>query len=239
MKICTVDLEKSYAGKKVVNRVNLEINSGEIVGLLGPNGAGKTTIFNIVIGLLKPDNGKVYLDDVEITTLPMHIRARKGLGYLSQEPSIFRRLTVEQNMDIVLEYLNLSKEEKQKRKEMSLKTFGLINMNNKPAYLLSGGEKRRCEIARAMLTEPKFFLLDEPFVGIDPIAVAEIQKLVFDLKTKGIGILITDHNVRETLAVIDRAYIIYEGRILIEGDAKELISSEEARKIYLGEKFHL
>jgi len=232
-------LVKKYRNKKVVDNVTIEINKGEIIGLLGPNGAGKTTIFNMVVGLIKPEGGKIFLGDIEITKMPMYKRSREGMSYLPQEPSIFRKLTVEQNLMAILEMLDFSKEIRQSRVNELLKEFGLEKLRKQMAYSLSGGEKRRCEIARALLSNSTFLLRDEPFVGIDPITVTEIQGMIADLKKKGIGILVTDHNVRETLEIIDRAYIIYEGRILFGGDAQELISNPEARRVYLGKNFQV
>ncbi|MFH1715142.1 MAG: LPS export ABC transporter ATP-binding protein [Elusimicrobiota bacterium] len=237
MKLRVDDLYKSYNKRFVVNGVHLEVNQGEIVGLLGPNGAGKTTTFYSTVGLITPDKGEIYLDDIPISSMPMYKRAQLGIGYLSQEPSIFRKLTVEENVMAILEYLPISTEEKKIKLEKLLNDLGIAWLRGRKAYSLSGGEKRRVEICRALVNTPKFILLDEPFVGIDPIAVDDIQKIVFDLKKRGFGVLITDHNVRETLEVIDRAYIMHDGKILLEGTANELINSEEAKKVYLGESF--
>jgi len=238
MVLKAINLEKNYGKRKVVNGVSIGVNKGEIVGLLGPNGAGKTTIFNMIVGLISPDAGDINYNDDKITGLAMYMRAKKGIAYLPQEPSIFRKLTVEQNLIIILETLNNTAAEQRKRiVDSILSEFGLNQVRYQKTYLLSGGEKRRCEIARALLINPQFLLLDEPFVGIDPITVDELQNMIFMLKNKGIGILITDHNVRDTLEIIDRAYIIYEGKILFEGNAKELIKNQEARRVYLGEKF--
>ena len=233
------ELVKSYNGRKVVDGVSLELRRGEIVGLLGPNGAGKTTTFYMTVGVVPPDRGKVFLDDREITRLPMYLRARLGIGYLPQEASIFRRLTVEDNIKCVLEFQPLSSKDRRRRLEELISLMQLETVRHQPAYTLSGGERRRVEIARALAIRPDFLLLDEPFTGIDPIVREEIQEIVLMLKDQGIGILITDHNVRETLEVTDRAYIIYEGRILISGEAQTLINDPEARRIYLGKKFRM
>ena len=219
--------------------VNIEIRGGEVVGLLGPNGAGKTTIFYMIVGLLKPNDGRIYLNDEEISSFPMYLRARKGIGYLPQEPSVFRKLTVEENLMAILETLRLSKEERKNRLRDLLEELGLSALRRQKAYSLSGGERRRVEITRALVLSPSFILLDEPFAGIDPIAVSDIQTIVRQLKSKGIGIIITDHNVRETLGVCDRAYIINEGRILEEGSPENIARSQKARKIYLGDAFEL
>jgi lipopolysaccharide export system ATP-binding protein len=232
-------LEKSFRRKHVVNRVSLEIRGGEVVGLLGPNGAGKTTIFYMIVGLLQPNEGKIYLNDEEISSFPMYLRARRGIGYLPQEPSVFRKLSVEENLMAILETLPLSKKEKKERLEELLDELALSSLRKQKAYSLSGGERRRVEITRALVLSPSFILLDEPFAGIDPIAVLEIQSIVRKLKTKGIGIIITDHNVRETLGVCDRAYILNEGRILEEGSPENIARSHKARKIYLGDGFEL
>ena len=233
------ELVKSYNGRKVVDGVSLELRRGEIVGLLGPNGAGKTTTFYMTVGVVPPDRGKVFLDDREITRLPMYLRARLGIGYLPQESSIFRRLTVEDNIKCVLEFQPLSSKDRRRRLEELISLMQLETVRHQPAYTLSGGERRRVEIARALAARPDFLLLDEPFTGIDPIVREEIQEIVLMLKDQGIGILITDHNVRETLEVTDKAYIIYEGRILISGEAQTLINDPEARRIYLGKKFRM
>ncbi|MDR1928751.1 MAG: LPS export ABC transporter ATP-binding protein [Endomicrobium sp.] len=233
------NLVKKYKNKVVVNGINITIKQGEIVGLLGPNGAGKTTTFYMTVGIIKPCYGKIYLDNMEITNLAMYKRARAGIGYLSQEPSIFRGLNVEDNLISITQMLHISKFEEKEKVNMLLKNFGLIKFRKQSSLSLSGGEKRRLEIARAMITDPKFLLLDEPFAGIDPITVYDIQKIIMKLKEKKIGILITDHNVRETLEIIDRAYVIYDGKILFEGDSKELLKNHEARKIYLGSNFRL
>ena len=233
------NLKKRYKKRMVVDGVNIRVGQGEIVGLLGPNGAGKTTTFYMTVGLIKPLEGQVLLDGNNITDWPMFKRARAGIGYLSQEPSIFRGLTVEENLWAIAELLPITKQERKIKVEKLLDELGLTPLAKQISVTLSGGEKRRCEIARALVTDPKFLLLDEPFVGIDPITVNDIQGIIANLKKKGLGILITDHNVRETLEIIDRAYIIYEGRILLEGSAKELLESSEARRVYLGENFKL
>ena len=235
----TDNLVKSFRGRTVVDGVSIRLKAGEVVGLLGPNGAGKTTTFYLVLGLLKPDRGRVVLNEDDVTDLPVYKRARKGLGFLPQEPSIFRKLTVEQNLMAILETLGLSREERQQRLESLLKELDLTHLARSKAYTLSGGERRRVEITRSLVTSPDFMLLDEPFAGIDPIAVADIQTIIARLKEKGIGVLITDHNVRETLQIVDRAYLITEGRVLISGTAHELASDERAREIYLGERFSL
>lgn len=268
-------LTKYYKSRAVVNEVDLELTQGEIVGLLGPNGAGKTTTFHLLLGLVKPDKGKVYLETLDsqtdvdntgstlerqkdpprlgrqenapekknlkrdITFLPLYLRAREGIGYLAQEPSIFRHMTVEENILSILESLKISPEERKDKLNHLLNELGIISLSKQKAELLSGGEKRRCEIARALVKKPKFFLLDEPFVGIDPITVSELQEIITGLRAQGLGILITDHNVRDTLQITDRAYIMYEGKILLQGTAKELLMSESARKVYLGEKFQM
>ena len=235
----TEDLRKSYNNRKVVDGVSIAISRAEIVGLLGPNGAGKTTTFYMAVGLIKPDSGRVIFDDKDISNFPMYRRARLGVGYLSQEPSIFRRLTVEENIMAILETLKLSRHERVTRLKELLRDLRISHLAKNKAYTLSGGERRRLEITRALVTRPSFIMLDEPFSGIDPIAVADIQEILKDLRQKGIGILLTDHNVRETLSITDRAYIMDEGRILISGTAEELISDPKARQIYLGEKFKM
>ena len=232
-------LSKSFRHKKAVDSVSIEIRGGEVVGLLGPNGAGKTTIFYMIVGLYQPNGGKIYLDDEEISRLPMYLRARKGIGYLPQEPSVFRKLTTEENLMAILETLPLSTKERKDRLEKLLNELGLSSLRKQKAYVLSGGERRRVEITRALVLSPSFILLDEPFSGIDPIAVLDIQAIIRQLKSKGIGIIITDHNVRETLGVCDRAYILNEGRILEEGSPEKIAQSEKARKIYLGDGFEL
>ena len=232
-------LVKIYKRRRVVDGVSIEVKQGEVVGLLGPNGAGKTTTFYMIIGFIKPDGGKVLLNNEEITRLPMYERARLGIGYLSQEPSVFRKLSVEQNIMAILEMQKLTKRKREERLDGLLKELDIAHLAKNKAYTLSGGERRRVEITRALATQPKFMLLDEPFSGIDPIVVEDIQKIIYSLKEKKLGILITDHNVRETLSITDRAYIISEGEILKSGTAEFLASDPEARKIYLGEKFRL
>ncbi len=233
------NLVKIYKRRRVVDGVSIEVKQGEVVGLLGPNGAGKTTTFYMFIGFIKPDGGKVLLDTQDITRLPMYERARRGIGYLSQEPSVFRKLSVEQNILAILQMQKLNKKEREERLENLLKELDIAHLAKNKAYTLSGGERRRVEITRALATQPKFMLLDEPFSGIDPIVVEDIQKIIQRLKDKKLGILITDHNVRETLSITDRAYIISDGEILKSGSAEFLASDPEARKIYLGEKFKL
>jgi len=235
----TQDLTKVYKKRKVVNEVSIEVRQGEIAGLLGPNGAGKTTTFYMIVGMIRPKAGKIFLEDREITSLPMYKRARLGIGYLSQEPSIFRRLTVRQNILAILETLGLNAAERERRLASLLEELNVSHLANNKAYTLSGGERRRVEITRALVTEPKFILLDEPFAGVDPIAVEEIQNIVQRLKSKGIGVLITDHNVHETLAITDRAYLLYDGVILRSGTAEHLANDPDAIKLYLGEKFRL
>jgi len=232
-------LRKVYRGRAVVDSVDIELRQGEIVGLLGPNGAGKTTTFYIVVGFIRANDGKVFMDEVEISRLPMYKRARLGIGYLPQESSIFRKLTVEENLLAILESLKLSRRERLARCEELLEMMGVAHIRKSRGYELSGGERRRVEIARALVTQPKFMLLDEPFAGIDPIAVADLQSCVAALRDQGLGVLITDHNVRETLSITDRAYIMYEGRIELAGTADELVSSDKAREIYLGESFRM
>ncbi len=230
---------KKYGSKKVVNNVSLNVNQGEIVGLLGPNGAGKTTTFYSIVGLIKPDSGFVYLAGENITKLPMYQRARKGIGYLAQEASVFRNLTVKDNILAVLENTKFSKNQQSERANELMKEFGLNDIQNSMGGILSGGERRRTEIARALATEPKFILLDEPFAGVDPIAVEEIQNIVYSLKKRNIGILITDHNVDETLSITDRSYLMFEGKLLKSGTSEELASDEQVRKLYLGQRFEL
>jgi lipopolysaccharide export system ATP-binding protein len=235
----TRDLTKSYSGRTVVRGVNVEIASGEVVGLLGANGAGKTTTFSMVVGLTAPDSGRVLLDGVDVTDDPMYIRARKGIGYLPQEASIFRGLSVEQNILAILETLDLDGSARRARLRELLAELGLTPLAKSPAYTLSGGERRRVEITRALVISPKFMLLDEPFAGIDPIAVTDIQKIIFHLKSRGIGVLITDHNVRETLRITDRAYIVHDGVIFKSGTPDSLAADEEVKRIYLGADFRL
>jgi lipopolysaccharide export system ATP-binding protein len=230
-------LTKIYGGRKVVGGVDLEISPGEVVGLLGPNGAGKTTTFYMIVGLIKPDDGRIYLDTEEITRDPMYIRARKGINYLPQEPSVFRKLTVEENILAILETLDIDGEERKNRLRQLLGELDLTNLARNKAYSLSGGERRRVEITRALVTSPRFILLDEPFAGIDPLAVADIQKIINKLKARNIGVVISDHNVRETLTVCDRAYILNEGMVLIEGLPEMIAESKIARKFYLGDDF--
>ena len=231
------NLVKSYRSRKVVNKVTLEIKQGEIVGLLGPNGAGKTTTFYMVVGLTRPDDGQVFLNDADITNFPMHQRAKKGLSYLPQEPSVFRKLTVEENLLAVLESQKLSTFDRKKKARSLLRELNILHIKDSMAYSLSGGERRRVEISRALATSPIFVLLDEPFAGIDPIAVADIQSIVSQLKNRGIGVLITDHNVRETLSITDRAYIINEGKIISSGSPHQIVQDEKVKQIYLGDQF--
>ncbi|MFN8315725.1 MAG: LPS export ABC transporter ATP-binding protein [Chitinophagales bacterium] len=233
------NLVKRYKGRTVVNEVSVNVSQGEIVGLLGPNGAGKTTSFYMMVGLIKPDEGQIFLDDKNITDMPMYKRAQNGVGYLPQEASVFRHMTVEDNVAAVLEMTNYSKVEQKERLENLLSEFGLNRVRKNMGNVLSGGERRRTEIARALATDPKFILLDEPFAGIDPIAVEDIQQIVSKLKTKNIGILITDHNVQETLSITDRAYLLFEGKILKAGSAEELAEDEQVRRVYLGQNFVL
>src|SRR3954463_13271742 len=237
--LCTRDLTKSYAGRTVVRGVSLEIASGEVIGLLGPNGAGKTTMFSMVVGLTAPESGRVLLDGIDVTDDPMYLRARKGIGYLPQEASIFRGLTVEQNILAILETLDLDGAARRTRLRELLAELGFTPLPTLPAYTLSGGERRRVEITRALVISPKFMLLDEPFAGIDPIAVTDIQKIIFHLKSQGIGVLITDHNVRETLRITDRAYIVHDGVIFKSGTPQSLAEDEEVKRIYLGADFRL
>ena len=233
------DLERYYGHWKVVDKVTVDVQRGQVVGLLGPNGAGKTTTFYLIVGLLRVDGGRIEVDGRDITRLPMHERARMGIGYLAQEPSIFRRLTVRENILAVLETLKMSSKERAERLAELLEELNIAHLADRRGYNLSGGERRRVEITRALVTRPGFLLLDEPFVGIDPIAVGEIQDIVTRLKGKGLGILITDHNVRETLSTTDRAYIMFEGKILLQGTSRELAQDPVARQIYLGERFRL
>ena len=237
--LATHAVSKTYRGRTVVRDVNMEVKTGEIVGLLGPNGAGKTTTFYIVVGLVQPNAGKVCLDGVPLTSMPMHQRARQGIGYLPQEASIFRKMTVEENILAILEALPCSRSEKARRTEELLTEFNLTALRRMKGYTLSGGERRRVELARLLASSPRFALLDEPFTGIDPIMVGEVQTLIFHLKKRGIGVLITDHRVRETLEITDRAYIMHEGRILKSGVPQELIESTEVKQVYLGERFSL
>jgi len=237
LEVC--NLTKTYGNKTVVRDVSLSVRRGEVVGLLGPNGAGKTTSFHMVVGIISPNEGNILFDNQDITYTPIHIRAKYGIGYLSQEPSVFRRLTVEENIMAILETLPLSRIERLRRLDELLDELDISHLRKNRAYTLSGGEMRRLEITRALVTNPSFLLLDEPFSGIDPIVVKEAQEIISDLRNKGIGILVTDHNVRETLSITDRAYLIAEGKILISGTSDDLISHEEARKIYLGKDFSM
>lgn len=239
MKLRAEQLVKLYGRRTVVKGVSIEVNQGEIVGLLGPNGAGKTTSFYMVVGFIQPNEGRVFLDEEDITDLPMYKRARRGIGYLPQEPSVFRKLSVEDNITAILEMTELSKAEQKEKLETLISEFGLQKVRKSYGDMLSGGERRRTEIARALATNPKFILLDEPFAGIDPIAVEDIQSIVSKLRTKNIGILITDHNVQETLSITDRAYLMFEGNILKSGTAEELAADEMVRKVYLGKNFEL
>lgn len=239
MKLRAEQLVKQYRRRKVVNKVSLEVNQGEIVGLLGPNGAGKTTTFYMVVGLVSPDEGSVYLDSKEITRLPMYKRARLGVGYLPQEASVFRNLTVEDNIKAVLELTKMPKREQNEKLESLLDEFSLHKVRKNMGNVLSGGERRRAEIARALAVNPKFILLDEPFAGVDPIAVEDIQEIIQTLKKRNIGVLITDHNVHETLTITDRAYLLFEGEILMSGTAEELAANERVRSVYLGKNFEL
>jgi lipopolysaccharide export system ATP-binding protein len=234
----TVEIVKSYSGRRVVDKVTVRVEQGEVVGLLGPNGAGKTTSFYIIVGLITPDSGDVLLDDQPITDLPMYLRARRGVSYLPQEASVFRKLSVEDNLMAILQTLPLNGRERRERMNILIEDMGLETVRHSKGYMLSGGERRRVEIARSLVLQPDFILLDEPFSGIDPIQVLELQRIISDLKRKGIGILVTDHNVRETLAVTDRAYIISSGRIFRAGSPESLGSDPEVRRIYLGENFY-
>jgi lipopolysaccharide export system ATP-binding protein len=239
MVLHTHNLMKTYRQRKVVNDVSVEVKQGEIVGLLGPNGAGKTTTFYMTVGLVQPDEGKVMLDDTDITMMPMYKRAQLGIGYLPQEASVFRKLTVEDNILSILQMTKLSKKEQEEKLESLLAEFRLAHVRKNMGSVLSGGERRRTEIARALAVNPKFILLDEPFAGIDPIAVEDIQSIVAKLITKGIGVLITDHNVQETLSITDRAYLLFEGKILMQGTAEQLAADETVRRVYLGQNFEL
>ncbi len=239
MSLRTNELVKKYKGRAVVDHVSIEVNPGEVVGLLGPNGAGKTTSFYMVVGLIRPDEGNVFLNDENITDLAMYKRAKKGIGYLPQEASVFRKLSVEDNIAAILEMTSLSKSEQKEKLESLLSEFGLQRVRKTQGGLLSGGERRRTEIARALSVDPAYILLDEPFAGVDPIAVEDIQMIVKDLKDKKIGILITDHNVRETLSITDRAYLLFEGKVLTSGTSEELANDAQVRKVYLGQNFEL
>lgn len=239
MKLYTDHIKKSYGGRDVVKGVTIEVNQGEIVGLLGPNGAGKTTSFYMIVGLVKPDDGSVFLDDIDITRYPMYKRAQLGIGYLPQEVSVFRKLSVEDNILAILEMTDLNLKDRKEKLEQLLEEFSLTKVRKNLGNRLSGGEKRRTEIARALATNPKFVLLDEPFAGVDPIAVEDIQSIVSDLRKRNIGILITDHNVQETLSITDRAYLLFEGSILKSGTAEDLAADEQVRRVYLGQNFEL
>ena len=239
MKLFCTNLVKKYGIRTVVKGVSIEVEQGEIVGLLGPNGAGKTTSFYMISGLIKPNEGRIFLDEEEITTLPMYMRAQKGLGYLAQEASVFRKMSVENNIMSVMEFGDMTKEQRKQRLEELLEEFGLQKVRKSLGIQLSGGERRRCEIARCLAIDPKFILLDEPFAGVDPIAVEDIQHIIARLKTKNIGIIITDHNVHETLAITDRAYLLYDGSILESGTPEQLAANTEVRRKYLGQNFEL
>ena len=239
MKLSAENIEKSYKGRKVVKGISIAVEQGEIVGLLGPNGAGKTTSFYMIVGLIKPQAGRILLDDIDITSFPMYKRAQNGIGYLAQEASVFRKLSVEDNILSVLQLSKLSKKQQKEKMEALLEEFGLTHIRKSRGDLLSGGERRRTEIARALATDPKFVLLDEPFAGVDPVAVEDIQKIVAHLKKKKIGILITDHNVQETLAITDKTFLMFEGSILKAGTPEELAQDEMVRKVYLGKNFEL
>lgn len=235
--IVTQDLVKVYGEREVVRGVNIDVKAGEVVGLLGPNGAGKTTCFYMIVGLVTATRGKVIFNGEDITQMPMYMRARKGIGYLPQEASVFRKLTVEENVRCILETLNLTKAEIKTQTEAALENLGLTKVASQKAYTLSGGERRRLEITRALVTHPQFLLMDEPFSGVDPISVQEVQQIIVSLKQKNIGILITDHNVRETLRVVDRAYLLYDGKVLTSGDRETLLNDPQSRKFYLGDRF--
>ncbi|NLM36654.1 MAG: LPS export ABC transporter ATP-binding protein [Firmicutes bacterium] len=232
-------LVKEYGQRRVVDQISLEVNPGEVVGLLGPNGAGKTTTFYMIVGLEKPLAGRIIIDGTEVTRFPMHLRARYGVSYLAQEPSVFRKLTVEQNILAILELVIKNKKQQIERCNQLLEEFNLTRVRKQKGFMLSGGERRRVEIARALAQNPRYILLDEPFTGVDPIAVADLQDIVGELKKRGLGVLITDHNVRETLAITDRAYIMYSGKILVSGDAQGIAEDEKARKFYLGDRFNM
>jgi len=239
MELKSENIEKVYKERKVVKGVNIVVNSGEIVGLLGPNGAGKTTSFYMMVGFIKPTSGKVFIDGKDVTALPMYERSRYGLGYLAQEPTIFRGLSVENNLLAIIERIEPNKQKQKEKVASLLEEFGLTKLAKQKAWSLSGGEKRRMEIARCMISNPKIILLDEPFVGIDPITVSELRQMIFKLRDKGIGVLITDHNVRETLPLTQRAYLIYDGKILVEGAPEKLLNDEKARSLYLGKDFKM
>lgn len=233
------DLVRKYGKRVVVKGVSVDVKQGEIVGLLGPNGAGKTTTFYMITGMVQPSSGKIFIDDIDVTNDPMFVRAKKGIGYLPQEASVFRKLSVEDNIMAILEFMKITKQERKEKMEKLLEDFHISHIRKSLGYMLSGGERRRCEIARALASDPKFILLDEPFAGVDPIAVEDIQSIVADLKNRGIGVLITDHNVHETLSITDRAYLLFDGKILKQGTAELLSEDEEARRLYLGENFKL
>jgi len=239
MKLYSQNLVKIYNKKRVVNNISIKVSSNEIVGLLGPNGAGKSTTFNMLMGFIKPDEGKVFLEEMDITNLPVYKRARLGIGYLAQEPTVFRELSVEENLIAILERIEKDKKKIISVVDLLLKEFSISHLRKQKAYTLSGGEKRRLEVARVMINSPKIIMLDEPFVGIDPITVEDLKKIIKYLKDKGIGVLISDHNVRETLSIVDRAYLIYKGEVLIEGDANKLINDPKAREVYLGKEFKI
>jgi lipopolysaccharide export system ATP-binding protein len=239
MKLYSQNLVKIYNKKRVVNNISIKVSSNEIVGLLGPNGAGKSTTFNMLMGFIKPDEGKVFLEEMDITNLPVYKRARLGIGYLAQEPTVFRELSVEENLIAILERIEKDKKKIISVVDLLLKEFSISHLRKQKAYTLSGGEKRRLEVARVMINSPKIIMLDEPFVGIDPITVEDLKKIIKYLKGKGIGVLISDHNVRETLSIVDRAYLIYKGEVLIEGDANKLINDPKAREVYLGNEFRI
>lgn len=238
-KLIAKDLVKRFGRRTVVNSVSFDIKSGEVVGLLGPNGAGKTTSFYMIIGLIKNDGGQIFIDETEISSLPMHTRARLGISYLPQEPSVFRKLTIEENLWVILENMPLTYEQRKEKAQLLMEQLGIAHLAESKAFTLSGGERRRVEIARALVTDPKFILLDEPFSGIDPLAVIDIQGIIKDLKKLRIGVIITDHNVRETLGICDRAYILSDGAIQVTGTSDEIVNNEVARKAYLGENFKL
>ena len=238
-KLSVDKLSKFYGKRKVVNNISLEVSRGEVVGLLGPNGAGKTTTFYMITGMIRPQSGKIFLDSTDITQMPMYKRAKNKIGYLAQEPSVFTKLSVEENINLVLEMTDLSKEERKNRLEELLDEFSIEHIRKSKAYVLSGGERRRTEIARSLVISPNFILLDEPFAGIDPLAVEDIQKIIEKLKLKGIGVLITDHNVRETLTITDRSYLLYNGEILKSGSTKELINDKDVKRLYLGSNFKM
>jgi len=237
--VSTIDLEKSYSGKRVVNKVNVNVSAGEVVGLLGPNGAGKTTTFYMIVGLVPASGGQVLVGNTDITGYSMHRRSRMGIGYLPQEPSVFRNLSVQDNIKAIVETLSIPRNARKDKVEKHLEELSLTQVSKQKAYTLSGGERRRLEISRALVTEPKFLLMDEPFSGVDPINVAEVQKIVLELSDKGIGILITDHNVRETLRIVDRAYLLHNGEVLREGTSDFLTNDEVSREFYLGENFNM